>query len=355
MTYAEAWNKIVGYYEKHGTALETTIQTVWEDSVFSAILNYDTTEIDAQRAVQMGATKKADIVVRKDGKDVVVAELKRHTASVSDGGQAQLFSYLNQLKFVDIGILVCNKLYVYDYDFTKQDPENVGNRLEIPFERGNPDGAKFVELFSKENFNAQNIKEFIKSQRQEKQEVSAIRGEITVGLIKGLLKKHFMQTYAEDAFEQAFSTVHIEVTDKTTNVFKKYPAIAIVKPHECAEIKIKGHTFDLYMNPQKDDTIFQDFVQRTLADLLKWNLIPTTEIEKLQKFDYSKETFGLQYALFQKDWKDCLDNTGKPRYWAKKIGMFYACSQWWKEKVVPIYEDKFAEWLKYLSRICDNA
>lgn len=222
MTYAEAWNKIVGYYEKHGTALETTIQTVWEDSVFSAILNYDTTEIDAQRAVQMGATKKADIVVRKDGKDVLVAELKRHIASVSDGGQAQLFSYLNQLKSVDIGILVCNKLYVYDFDFTKQDAENAENRLEIPFERDNPDGAKFVELFSKENFNAQNIKEFIKSQRQEKQEVSAIRGEITVGLIKGLLKKHFMQTYAEDAFEQAFSTVHIEVTDKTTDVFKKH-------------------------------------------------------------------------------------------------------------------------------------
>lgn len=127
-----------------------------------------------------------------------------------------------------------------------------------------------------------------------------------------------------------------------------------IKVHECAEIRIKGHAFDLYMNPHHGDTIFQDFVQRTIADLLKWNLIPATEIEKLQKFDYSKETFGLQYALFQKNWKDCLDNTGKARYWAKKIGIFFVCSQWRKEKVVPVYEDKFAEWLKYLSRICDN-
>ena len=355
MTYAEAWNKIVGYYEKYGTDLEEKIQTVWEDSVFSAILNYNTTEIDAQRAVQMGSTKKADIVVRKDGKDVVVVELKRHTESVLGKGQDQLFSYLDRLKSAAIGILVCNKLYVYDYDFTKQDAENAENRLEIPFERDNPDGAKFVELFSKENFNAQNIKEYIQSQRQEKQDVSAIRGEITAELIKELLKKHFMQTYAEEAFEQAFSTVHIEVTDKATDVFEKHPTTAMVKTHECAEIRIKGHAFDLYMNPHHGDMIFQDFVQRTIADLLKWNLIPATEIEKLQKFDYSKETFGLQYALFQKDWKDCLDNTGKPRYWAKKINnMFYACSQWWKEKVVPIYEDKFADWLRYLSRICDN-
>ena len=189
---------------------------------------------------------------------------------------------------------------------------------------------------------------------QEKQDVSAIRGEITAELIKELLKKHFMQTYTEEAFEQAFSTVHIEITDKATDVFEKHPATAMVRTHECAEIRIKGHAFDLYMNPHHGDTIFQDFVQRTIADLLKWNLIPATEIEKLQKFDYSKETFGLQYALFQKDWKDCLDNTGKPRYWAKKIGIFFVCSQWWKEKVVPVYEDKFAEWLRYLSRICDN-
>lgn len=129
-----------------------------------------------------------------------------------------------------------------------------------------------------------------------------------------------------------------------------------IKKHECADIKIKGRTFDLYMSPQHGDVIFQDFVRRTLTDLLKWNIIPSTEIEKLQKIDYSKETFGLQFALFQKDWKDCIDNTGKIRYWSGKINnTFFVCSQWWKEKVVPVYEDKFAEWLKYLSRICDNS
>lgn len=214
MNYTEAWNKIVGYYEKYGTALEAVVQAVWEDSVFSAILNYDTAEIDSQRAVQMGSTKKMDIVIRLDGTDSFVVELKRYAASVSDGGQAQLFSYLNQLKSVGIGILVCNSLYVYDYDFTKSDEENAENRLEIPFERDNPCGAKFVELFSRENFNAENIKEYIKSRRQEKQEVSAIRGEITAGLIKELLKKHFVQTYTESAFEQAFSNIDITVSAK---------------------------------------------------------------------------------------------------------------------------------------------
>lgn len=272
MTYAEAWNKIVGYYEKYGTDLEEKIQTVWEDSVFSAILNYNTTEIDAQRAVQMGSTKKADIVVREDGKDVVVVELKRHTESVLGKGQDQLFSYLNQLKSVDIGILVCNKLYVYDFDFTKQNAENAENRLEIPFERDNPDGAKFVELFSKENFNAQNIKEYIQSQRQEKQDVSAIRGEITAELIKELLKKHFMQTYTEDTFEQAFSTVHIEVTDKATNVFEKHqpsdnaPAIA----YKIGERTVDAGTFKKELLQKKSARrIWQYADGKTKTDI--WN------------------------------------------------------------------------------------
>lgn len=227
MTYAEAWNKIVGYYEKHGTALETTIQTVWEDSVFSAILNYDTTEIDAQRAVQMGATKKADIVVRKDGKDVLVAELKRHIASVSDGGQAQLFSYLNQLKSVDIGILVCNKLYVYDFDFTKQDAENAENRLEIPFERDNPDGAKFVELFSKENFNAQNIKEFIRTKRKNAENNALILEEISETLVRATLKKYFMERFSEEDIESALDKIDISVSMKN-----RQPNAPAIKPHE---------------------------------------------------------------------------------------------------------------------------
>ncbi len=348
MTYAEAWNKIVGYYEKHSTALEEKIQTVWEDSVFSAILNYDTTEIDSQRTVQMGSTKKMDIVVRKDEKDVCVAELKRHTASVSDGGQAQLFSYLNQLKSVDIGILVCNKLYIYDYDFTKQDAENWQNRLEIPFERDNPDGAKFVELFSKENFDAKNIKEYIRTKRKNSENITSILEEISETLVRATLKKYFMERFSEGDVETALDKIDISVSAKNDQPHLP-PAIRM---HKCEDIKIKGHTFDLY-NPQQGDTLFQDFVRRTLAELLKWNLIPSTEIEKLQQLWYSKRTFGLQYALFQKDRKDCLDNTGKVRYWSKKIGAFYVCSQWWKQNV-PIYEDKFAEWLKYLSSICDN-
>lgn len=352
MNYVEAWNKIVGYYEKHDTALEAMIQTVWEDCVFSAILNYDMTEIDSQRAVQMGSTKKMDIVVRKDGKDAFVAELKRHTARASDGGQAQLFSYLNQLKSVDIGILVCNKLYIYDYDFTKQNEENEKDRLEIPFERDNLDGIKFVELFSKENFNSQNIKEYIKARRKSAENKTLILEEISETLVRIVLKKYFMERFSEEDVEIALDKIDISMSIKKRQ--SHVHSSTITKSYEDKEIKIKGHTFDLYMNPQHGDMLFQDFVKRTFTDLLEWDLIPIREIEKLQQRDYSKETFDLQYALLQKDKNKCVDATGKQRYWTKKIGTFYICSQWWKEKVDPVYANKFAEWLRYLSRICDN-
>lgn len=352
MNYTEAWNKIVGYYEKYGTALEAVVQAVWEDSVFSAILNYDTAEIDSQRAVQMGSTKKMDIVIRLDGTDSFVVELKRYAASASDGGQAQLFSYLNQLKSVGIGMLVCNSLYVYDYDFTKSDEENAENHLEIPFERDNPCGAKFVELFSRENFNAENIKEYIRTKRKNSENSSLILGEISEAVARAALKNYFLERFPEEDVEAALDKIAISVGMKSVRSHSVSPVA--VRTHGSAEVDIKGHAFDLYVNPQHGDTLFQDFVRRTLTDLLRWNLIPAAELERLQETDYSKKTFGLQFALFQREWRDCLDNTGKARYWSKKIGAFYVCSQWWKDNVVPVYEGKFADWLEYLSRLCGN-
>ena len=97
----------------------------------------------------------------------------------------------------------------------------------------------------------------------------------------------------------------------------------------------------------------QDFVKETLRKLFTNGILSNAEINRLQDTDYSKQTFGIQYPLLQKEWKDCLDGTGKARYWGdsptKKIGGFYVCSQWWKQSFT-IYDTKIAEWLKTLEK-----
>jgi len=70
----------------------------------------------------------------------------------------QLFSYLKQLRN-DLGILICDKIYIYNYDYNKSDEEQ--DRVVIDFSIDNDIGANFVELFSKSAFMKTSVKEFI--------------------------------------------------------------------------------------------------------------------------------------------------------------------------------------------------
>ena len=135
MNYSSSWNKIVAQYNKNLNSKEEIVQASWE-LLFCTIFNYADSNIVPQLPVKMGVeTKRADILIKNGNEDLFVVELKRHTLH---DGQAQLFSYLNQLK-IDIGVLVCDKLYIYDFDYTTRD-ENY-SFVEIDFSQDNPDGA----------------------------------------------------------------------------------------------------------------------------------------------------------------------------------------------------------------------
>lgn len=157
MNYSEAWNKIVRRTEKIKSKNEEVVQYAWETH-FEDMFGYNPEDIESQRPVQMGSTKRTDVVIKNNNNDLFVVEFKRHELSFNDKMQNQLFSYLDREK-IDIGILVCDKLYIYDYDFTEKDKFI---RLEIPLKPDHSDGVKFLELFSKANFNKQTIKDFIK-------------------------------------------------------------------------------------------------------------------------------------------------------------------------------------------------
>ena len=209
MSYTSSWNKIVAQYKKNSSSKEEIIQASWE-LLFSTIFDYSDFEIVSQFSVKMGVeTKRADILIKKDNTDLFVVELKRHTLHE---GQEQLFSYLNQLK-MDLGILVCDNLYIYDYDFTQK--ENSYSVLEIPFEQDNSNGTKFVELFSKENFDRQKIKDFIKESNSKKESEKNIRNELSAALITDLLKNHFSEKYPKIDVDKILDEYDISVTKKS--------------------------------------------------------------------------------------------------------------------------------------------
>ena len=204
------WNEIVSEYNDNLNCKEEIVQKTWE-VLFKLCFGYSKLEIESQRSVKMGVmTKRADIVITNGVEDLFVIELKRH---VLHEGQEQLFSYLNQLK-IELGILVCDKLYIYDYDYTAK--ENSYSVLEIPFIQDNPNGSRFVELFSKDNFDKQKIKDFIKECNENKDIVNKIKNEITSNLASELLKKYFREKYTEIDIDKILAEYTVSVSKKSS-------------------------------------------------------------------------------------------------------------------------------------------
>lgn len=210
MSNFDKWNIIVNQYNKNLNLEEKIIQSNWE-LLFSSIFNYKYSDIIPQVPVKMGvATKYADILIRQGREDLFVVELKKHSLS-QQAGQAQLFSYLNQLK-IDIGILVCDKIYIYDFDYTKRD-ENY-SFVAIDFIKDNPDGEKVVELFMNDGFDKQKIKDFIKNKNQSKNNIDLISKELNTESVLQILKIHFSRTYPVEDVEKAMNDICINVSSQ---------------------------------------------------------------------------------------------------------------------------------------------
>ena len=211
MDSTEKWNKVVDFYQKDRKSLETVIQKDWE-TISSEILGYKVIDgnIEAQKhvAYATGNPIKIDILLRKDNKDICIVELKQHQP-LDKKWQEQLFTYLKQMK-VKIGILVCDNIYLYSYDFAKDDSDQ--SCVIVDFERNNPDGIKFIDMFTKNNFNEEAISTFITEQGGKKKNVKEIQAQINEILLYDLLKKHFVPKYPVEDFNAAIQNMNIYIS-----------------------------------------------------------------------------------------------------------------------------------------------
>jgi hypothetical protein len=216
MVDSDIWNEIVDLFHENQSKDERIIQNDWEKMILRKYLGFDKSDIDSQRRLRIGSTdKKIDVMLKKNGEEFCVIELKQHSHSKNQGGQAQLFSYLNQIKKIKLGILVCDKLYVYAFDYKLDDCEQAF--VEIPFEEDDENGLAFVHFFQKQEIDLDKIVDWvnekyrerrdIERQREKEREiVEKIKSEITGDLIKNLLRDHFVRKFgcADSFFEQAY-------------------------------------------------------------------------------------------------------------------------------------------------------
>ncbi|MCR4713138.1 MAG: hypothetical protein K5751_02010 [Treponemataceae bacterium] len=354
MDYLDAWNYLCEEHQKGINKLEAAIQRDWENYFADPeLFGYSKSKKDINPQVKLilGSTEREipDILISRDAKKIFLVELKTYSTEKEEEIEKQLLSYLTHVDVhLSVGIIACKNLYIYCYDFV----QNAKVMLEIPFEKDNENGIKFMELFCKQNFDEKKIQDFILAIHLSAQHISEIKEAISSELIVDLLKKHFLEKFSEEEIEKALrdTEINVERKEKTYHIDKQV-GLDIGKPKDGKKtVTIKGVVLPIY---RRGGSSVQDFVKETLKTLFSHNLLPIEELKRMQDLGYCSQIFDLKYPILQKEWNKCLyksEKTGKihPRYWgsdsSKKIGGFYICSQWWKGNF-PKYDEKIAAWL----------
>lgn len=212
MTASEKWNNLCKIHQSLMGEPESKVQNVWE-IIFSEIFGYSKllNEIDAHRTMRIGSTDRLipDIIIKDNSKDLFVVELKQAFLAKDVIHELQIISYLKQLH-ADLGILICDRIVLIDYDYSK--PDNEQTDFDISFTPDNEDGIAFIDLFSKESFSSEKVKVFIDSKIKAKRNETAIKNETTPELIDNLLQKYFASKYSKDEYEKARKSFNISVS-----------------------------------------------------------------------------------------------------------------------------------------------
>ena len=215
-----SWNKIVEYVNSHKNSSEKEIQKLWEN-IFSEIFGYSflRNEIDSFRSITIGSKERVitDIIIKENNIDLFVIELKCCN-SLKDG-KKQLISYLKLLNN-EIGVLIRDKIYLYLYDHKKSDDEQTNIAVEIT--KNNPNGEKFVELFSKENFDKEKIKEFILSTSKFSNNVKEIKELINSKFVYDVLFDYFSNNdYKNEEIKEALKNFDFCSENKNYKIMNK--------------------------------------------------------------------------------------------------------------------------------------
>lgn len=295
----ESWNLIVKKRNELYTALENKVQDEWV-TYLSELFGYSKVlgDICPHLQVKVGVGIKAidDITVKINGIPVFLVELKRYCLQKQEKFVEQLKSYLT-LFHLSIGVLVCDAVYIYYFDYSK----NETHSLKIEFKTDNEYGIKFIELFSKETFDKEAVKNYILSEIEKsieeakranelKEKITKIKEEIKCIDIKELLKNHFIKTYDEAAVTAAINDLEVtfSITDKSKMPVPSVPVSEIINNSNAKAKKSKGEK-DIAINLFRQDPSYTD--------------MSTHNTVFASKNSYAKNYWGNPRGeLLKKDW-----------------------------------------------------
>ncbi len=220
----EKWNEICFLLSDN---IRTDIsENDFEQNVVQALRVLDWKEysgdIEIRPSFQVGASNRItpDFVIKdSDSRKLFVIEIKQPNIPLNSRFQQQLFSYMRQLK-LEYGILIGQGIQIfYDGDLAKQEDPIL---LEtIKFTKDNDKGLKFAEIFAKENFNQESLRNFTLNglkklnRREEYKELTKkLLDENYQEKISELIKQDFLDEYDGELIESVLENLRIEIRAK---------------------------------------------------------------------------------------------------------------------------------------------
>jgi hypothetical protein len=186
-------------------------------------------DIQIRPSFQIGASNRImpDFVINSSEKrNLFVIEIKQPSIPLNTNFQQQLFSYMRQLR-LQYGVLIGQVIQVfYDGDLANHDDPVL---LEtILFEKNNNKGEKFVELFSKQNFNydllksytLNSLKKINRKSEQNKLTQKILSTDYSLKVLD-LIKQDFLNEYDAELIDNVVQNISIEILTKNQTEIDK--------------------------------------------------------------------------------------------------------------------------------------
>ena len=159
-----------------------------------------------------------DILIKRDGEDEFVIEVKRPSHKQSKKDVEQLLSYMRLLK-LSVGIYMGEHIEIF-YDMPSS--KEAVPIMKVPLEIDNKLGARFIDKFLKDNFSREAIVDFCEERIQEIQRQNSLN-EIKESLIADAqtqiaesLKPYLMDKYggsfSEEEIKGMLATMHFSAS-----------------------------------------------------------------------------------------------------------------------------------------------
>lgn len=322
--YKEIWNAICYTMENNKFENEATLQILLENSILQR-LGWEMSKGEIQRPIiKYGSSNfiKPDAVLCRDDNNLLVIELKKVFAKITENNEQQLFSYMRELK-LRFGILWGKNICVYYDDILdKEQPQKV---CEIFFDKDNENGIELIKLLYKRNFKEIDFENYcltcikkITLLKENNQKIKFLCSENGVEYIKQLLLTEYNL--------EIINSIEIKVLNKNKEV-EKYTNINnsknTVKKNFTGSISVNTSNLEI----MEGETL-QNWLKRILLYLSLNNYLSEDEIERLHSKDYSRQMFGIPFSLLCDSKEEAIIN-GHWRYWAnfRLNNKYYVCSQ----------------------------